>query len=1186
MELNKYLSLATWNMKCNFDISKKYLKALSLQADVILIQEHGLFPCQIPKLGTVLKDYDGFGRASSQLKDQDVGNKQGIGGCGILWRKSMCYKVKRHLNEGSDRICVIELILKKRRVFIICVYMPHQTCHISNFLTELNKLKTILDKFMPQGVCIVLGDWNINFGPEVSKRCNGNPTIYAKNLKSMLTTYDLTVVDLGEKGRGPCYTFVGGHGTSYLDHVIVPTAYEHLVISTEVLEDCIENISDHLPIVVKSRISFYINEAVSKLYSSRIAWNKMTDEEIQERYTEPLENECWQILERHGFDPLFVINLPEFCALDYEELDTILQEVIQTCVNVGDTLKSNQFCRHIKPFWTDKLEELNGAIMKRRKEWRSKYESEERSNPEFDTYKESKKEFRKQYRIEERDYERSEMNKLNLSGEIDQKYFWYLVNRFKQKIITPIMSDEGEVLTEPVDIQKDWNNYYEKLYSEGEDEHYDDEFKDFVTGEVRNIDLELRHDKESKYLTGGPITFEDIDKIVKSMANGKAAGYDKMTSEHLKNSGVLLKSIVTWIINGMIKHSAIPKRLKKGLIVSIPKPEKDSVIKGNNRGLTLLPTLYKLFEKVIMNREDNWIQKTVAPIQSCGKNHVSCTHTSFVVQQAVGIYRNLLKTVYGGFLDTQKAFDTLWILGLLYKLYLAKMNVKAWLLIQNAYTDFECTAYVNGLTGHWFIPLRGVHQGAPLSMILYTIFINGLLVILKRNPNGLCIHNSNLCSPAHADDVTLLTLQKTGLNSMLSDSFLYSVKWRYQYNLPKTVLMIWGTDHYPHIKVTFGGKTYLPSDECKHMGTILQPDNKNEVEVCQKRISKAKNAIFAGLGIGGCNVTTSPTTMSKIYWSVAVPKMMYGIETTPLSDRCLELMETAHRQHANLIQNLPDSTPKPSSLSLLGWQSMRSFVAYVKIMFMIRVLCLSSESLYRNFMLMSINIYNGLNGKPERYMTPVGDAMQYVKFYGLTETIENCVRDGDWKQVTSLKSKVRKTISEYEARAWRSTCVLYRRLALYCDVIKERKIIIWWEFVRRCSGTFKRVSTVVALLCGTQPRGYGANFGHYARCQICTSYEMETILHVLFDCETLSEMRERVYGPLLNSMPIRMRQEYEAMDKSARLKFLLSGFLVDKYVPEWQDLYMKTSTFVYEVYKARRNRYEFLNLVGTSESDN
>ena len=1176
--LSNFLSLATWNMKCNFEISKTYLKTLSSHAEIILIQEHGLYPCQIPKLRTVLKDYEGFGKPSSQLRDEDVG-KQGIGGCGILWRKSMSYKVKRHLQEGTDRICVIELILKTQKIFIICVYMPHQTCKISDFRTELKALRDILDKFMPQGMCMILGDWNVNFGPEYSIRCSGNPSLYAKHLASMLREYGLKVVDLGEKGRGPCYTFSGGHGTSYLDHVVVPDAQEDMVMYTEVLTDCLENVSDHLPILIKTRIEIDMSNDVTQMFKTRIAWNKMTEEDIKERYTDPLDEKCHEILVKYHVDPMFVINLPEFFALEYETLEDILCDIVDASVCVGNSLKSNQFCRHIKPYWSQKLDDLTEKKKSTRSIWSSKYESEERNNPEFEIYKDSKREFKRQKRIEERDYDRSEMNKLNLSGEIDQKFFWYLASQFKAKIISPIMSDEGEILTEPEQIQRDWNDYYEKLYQEGDDEHYDEDFKKFVATEVDRIEKELRSREEVQYLSGGPITFCDIDKIVKSLSNGKAPGYDMMSSEHLKYSGLLYKSIVTWLINGMIKYSSIPKQLKKGLIVSIPKPEKDSVIKSNNRGLTLLPTLYKVFEKVIMVREDKWIQETISPIQSCGKSHVSCTHTSFVVQQAVGLCRNVLKTVYGGFLDTKKAFDTLWILGLLYKLYLAKVNAKVWLLIQDAYCDFECTAYVNGLTGRWFIPMRGVHQGAPLSMILYTIFINGLLVILRRNPNGLCIRNQNLCSPSHADDVAMLTLQKTGLNSMFSEAFQYSIKWRYQYNFEKTVFMTWGNDHYPHIAITFGGNVFLPKDECKHMGVVLLSDTKREVEICQKRISKAKSVIFAGLGIGGINVTTSPTTMTKFYWSVAVPKMMYGIETTPLSEKCLDLIETAHRQHANLIQNLPDSTPKPAPLALLGWQSIRSFVAYTKIMFMVRILCLGGDSLYRLLMLMSIDIYKSLNGKDERYTTPVGDIMKYVKFYGLTETIELCARAGDWKLVAGLKVKVKKLIAEYETRAWKSTCVLYRRLSIYCDVVIDRRVIIWWKFVSRCSGAFKRVSAVVSLICGTQPRGLGANYGRFARCQICTSYEMETTTHVLFDCETLNITRDVVQRSLLDAMPDSMRHEFVKMDKLSRLKFLLSGFLVENYVPEWQDLYHKASSFVYELYRDRRNRYELLNVI-------
>ena len=117
-------------------------------------------------------------------------------------------------------------------------------------------------------------------------------------------------------------------------------------------------------------------------------------------------------------------------------------------------------------------------------------------------------------------------------------------------------------------------------------------------------------------MTGGPISNKDLESIIKKLPRKKATGYDKISSEHVIYSGVLARSTLTWLMNGMINSCVIPPRLKKGLIVSIPKPNKDCLIKENNRGLTLLPTYYKILEKLIMMRENGWIQTTIAPIQS------------------------------------------------------------------------------------------------------------------------------------------------------------------------------------------------------------------------------------------------------------------------------------------------------------------------------------------------------------------------------------------------------------------------------------------------------------------------------------------------------------------------------------------------------------------------------------------
>ena len=155
----------------------------------------------------------------------------------------------------------------------------------------------------------------------------------------------------------------------------------------------------------------------------------------------------------------------------------------------------------------------------------------------------------------------------------------------------------------------------------------------------------------------------------------------------------------------------------------IPKADKDRTVKDNNRGITLLSVLYKVLEKVILLREQKWFQdkNNINELQGAGKEHCSCLHTSMVLQEVIAQNLSKGESVYVAFLDIKKAFDTVFIPGLMYKLYMCGMRLKPWRLIQDSYTNYECAAYVAGRPGSWFIPERGIHQGAPLSMHMYLI---------------------------------------------------------------------------------------------------------------------------------------------------------------------------------------------------------------------------------------------------------------------------------------------------------------------------------------------------------------------------------------------------------------------------------------------------------------------------------
>ena len=120
----------------------------------------------------------------------------------------------------------------------------------------------------------------------------------------------------------------------------------------------------------------------------------------------------------------------------------------------------------------------------------------------------------------------------------------------------------------------------------------------------------------------------------------------------------------------------------------------------------------------MIEREKSWLvsNSVVNDIQSAGREKYSCLHTSFLLHESIAYNVNRGNTVYGAFLDARKAFDTVWIRGLLYKLLVYGINSKMWWLIKNSYTDYKCAIFIDGKSGDWFYPQRGVHQGAPLSM--------------------------------------------------------------------------------------------------------------------------------------------------------------------------------------------------------------------------------------------------------------------------------------------------------------------------------------------------------------------------------------------------------------------------------------------------------------------------------------
>ncbi len=105
------------------------------------------------------------------------------------------------------------------------------------------------------GEVIVIGDTNTRFGSEVGYRGWGQTTCNARKLLTCCNNHRLKIVDIGEKGEGPEYTFhVEGVGSSYIDHCIVSERLEESITRCQVDYDSMSNTSDHLSIAIEINI--------------------------------------------------------------------------------------------------------------------------------------------------------------------------------------------------------------------------------------------------------------------------------------------------------------------------------------------------------------------------------------------------------------------------------------------------------------------------------------------------------------------------------------------------------------------------------------------------------------------------------------------------------------------------------------------------------------------------------------------------------------------------------------------------------------------------------------------------------------------------------------------------------------------------------------------------------------------
>ena len=81
--------------------------------------------------------------------------------------------------------------------------------------------------------------------------------------------------------------------------------------------------------------------------------------------------------------------------------------------------------------------------------------------------------------------------------------------------------------------------------------------------------------------------------------------------------------------------------------------------------------------------------------------------------------------VFGCFLDVCKAFNTVWIDGLSYKLFTEfDIRGRMWLAIKDLYTEVRGQVFYSSTLSRKFDISQGTSQGRILAPFMYKVYIN------------------------------------------------------------------------------------------------------------------------------------------------------------------------------------------------------------------------------------------------------------------------------------------------------------------------------------------------------------------------------------------------------------------------------------------------------------------------------
>ena len=391
----------------------------------------------------------------------------------------------------------------------------------------------------------------------------------------------------------------------------------------------------------------------------------------------------------------------------------------------------------VKTIKTQQIPFMNGELRKainRKAALRKKFYTY-KSKYAWETYKKQRNLVNKIKRKAKQEY----FNKQCNQKRVNTQSFWKTVKPFftnsHQRNATISLEDQGMLITDPSVVCDAFNDYFIHIAESlaeprGLDGCDISQFCDFYGNQASISLIKSRFGQISE-----PFSFRNVDpdEVLKkclSLKAGKAPGHDRISAKFVKLAGNEICHSLSHIINSSFESSSFPNTLKHALVTPVYK-KGDNLAKGNYRPVSVLTSISKIFESIMCDQINAFIEPMMSHKLSAYRKLYSCED---VLLRCIEDWKHAVDMNYVVgcvSMDLSKAFDSLPHNLMLAKLSAYGMSDSSVNMVRSYLSDRFQRVKIGDNLSNWGHVKRGVPQGSLTGPLLFNVFLNDFILQME-----------------------------------------------------------------------------------------------------------------------------------------------------------------------------------------------------------------------------------------------------------------------------------------------------------------------------------------------------------------------------------------------------------------------------------------------------------------------